>query len=83
MGAYNAFLDLTLGVGSPLLGFLAGKVGIASVFDASAIAAVLAIPIALLLKAETSRFAMVTAMPQPKALRSKNDANASIRLRRC
>ena len=83
MGAYNAFLDLTLGVGSPLLGFLAGKAGIASVFDASAIAAVLAVPIALRLRAETSRSAMVTAMPQSKALRSKNDANASIRLRRC
>ena len=68
MGAYNAFLDLTLGVGSPLLGFLAGKVGIASVFDASAIAAVLAIPIALLLKAETSRSAMVCVTPQTQNL---------------
>lgn len=46
MGAYNAFLDLTLGVGSPLLGLLAGKAGIAAVFHASAIAVVLAIPIA-------------------------------------
>jgi hypothetical protein len=50
MGAYNAFLDLTLGVGSPLLGYLAGKVGIGVVFDASAIAAVLAVPIALRLR---------------------------------
>jgi predicted MFS family arabinose efflux permease len=54
MGTYNAFLDLTLGVGGPLLGFLAGKAGIASVFDASAIAAVLAVPIALRLRAESS-----------------------------
>lgn len=51
MGTYNAFLDLTLGVGSPLLGFLAGKAGIAAVFDASAVAAILAIPIALRLTA--------------------------------
>lgn len=55
MGAYNAFLDVTLGAGSPLLGLLAGKAGIAAVFDASAIAAILAIPIALRLRAETSR----------------------------
>jgi hypothetical protein len=38
--------------------------GIAAVFDASAIAAVLAIPIALRLKAETSRSAMGDVMPQ-------------------
>jgi MFS family permease len=49
MGAYNAFLDMTLGVGSPALGFLAGKAGMQAVFDASAVAAVLAIPIALYL----------------------------------
>jgi hypothetical protein len=47
MGAYNAFLDLTLGVGSPALGVLAGKAGIEAAFDASAVAAILAIPIAL------------------------------------
>jgi MFS family permease len=55
MGTYNAFLDLTLGVGSPLLGFLAGKAGIAAVFDASAVAAILAAPIALRLRAATYR----------------------------
>jgi hypothetical protein len=69
MGAYNAFLDLTLGVGSPLLGFLAGKAGIASVFDVSASAAVLAVPIALPLRAETSRSAMVSITPQTRSLR--------------
>jgi MFS family permease len=63
IGAYNAFFDLTLGVGSPLLGFLAGKAGIATVFDASAIAAVLAVPIALRLRAETSRFATIKIRP--------------------
>jgi MFS family permease len=46
MGTYNAFLDLTLGIGSPALGFLAGKAGIHSVFDASAVAALVAMPIA-------------------------------------
>ena len=45
MGAYNAFVDLTLGIGSPALGFLAGSAGIGSVFAASAAAAVLAIPL--------------------------------------
>jgi predicted MFS family arabinose efflux permease len=49
MGVYNAFLDLTLGVGSPALGFLAGKAGIQSVFAASAVTAVLAIPVAFYL----------------------------------
>jgi MFS family permease len=68
MGAYNAFLDLTLGVGSPLLGLLAGRAGIASVFDASAIAAILAVPIALRLRAETSRSAMVGTTPQTQKL---------------
>jgi MFS family permease len=47
MGNYNAFLDLTLGIGSPALGLLAGTAGVGAVFDASAIAAVLAVPIAL------------------------------------
>jgi MFS family permease len=47
MGTYNAFLDLTLGLGSPALGFLAGKAGLGAVFIASAVAALLAIPIAI------------------------------------
>jgi MFS family permease len=47
MGAYNAFLDLTLGLGSPALGFLAGKAGIEAVFYASAVTAALAVPIAI------------------------------------
>jgi predicted MFS family arabinose efflux permease len=32
MGTYNAFLDLTLGLGIPALGFLGGHVGLWSVF---------------------------------------------------
>jgi MFS family permease len=47
VGTYNAFLDFTLGIGSPALGFLAGRAGLGAVFIASAVAAVLAIPIAL------------------------------------
>jgi MFS family permease len=46
MGAYNAFVDLTLGIGSPALGFLASRAGVGAVFAASAAAAVLAIPLA-------------------------------------
>jgi MFS family permease len=46
MGTYNAFLDLTLGFGSPLLGLLAAHAGLSAVFLASAVAALLAIPIA-------------------------------------
>jgi MFS family permease len=49
MGTYNAFLDVTLGFGSPALGFLAGKFRLESVFIASAIAAVLSIFITLYL----------------------------------
>lgn len=45
MGTYNAFLDLTLGVGSPALGWLAAHAGLGSVFVASAVAAMLAVPI--------------------------------------
>ena len=37
VGAYTAFLDLTLGFASPLLGFIGGVAGIASVFLTSAI----------------------------------------------
>lgn len=57
MGTYNAFLDLTLGLGSPLLGLFAARAGIASVFEASAVAAVSAIPVALRLMARTTRAA--------------------------
>jgi len=54
MGAYNAFLDLTLGVGSPALGFVAGKAGVQAVFEVSAAATVLAVPIAFHLRGRTS-----------------------------
>jgi hypothetical protein len=47
MGTYNAFLDLTLGFGSPALGWLGGAAGLGSIFIGSAVAALLAVPIAL------------------------------------
>ena len=49
MGVYNAFLDLTLGFVSPALGLLADVAGLRSVFFASAVCALLALPIAAIL----------------------------------
>ena len=39
MGAYTAFLDVALGFGTPVLGFLAERAGLGSAFAASALAA--------------------------------------------
>ena len=39
MGAYTAFLDVALGLGTPALGFLAERAGLGSAFVASALAA--------------------------------------------
>ncbi|MBC3948608.1 arabinose transporter [Pseudomonas folii] len=47
MGAYVAFMDIALGLASPLAGALAGAQGIASVYLAGAIAVALALFIAL------------------------------------
>ena len=46
MGAYTAFLDLTLGLASPALGFIAGVAGIGSVFLTSAVVVLCAAAIA-------------------------------------
>ncbi len=54
MGCYNAFLDVTLGFGSPGLGFLAGKFGLESVFLVSAATAGLAIFISVYLRCRQS-----------------------------
>jgi len=49
MGVYNAFLDVTLGLGSPALGALAGFAGLRSVFLASTATTVLATPCAIMM----------------------------------
>jgi MFS family permease len=51
MGMYTAFLDVALGFGTPALGFIAGRLGLGSVFLASALAAVGAMAFALWLLA--------------------------------
>ncbi len=60
MGTYNAFLDLTLGFGSPALGWLGGSAGLGSIFIGSAVAALLAGPIALRLLAGSATGGKVT-----------------------
>lgn len=45
LGIYNVFLDVTLGIGSPLLGFSASQLGVNSVFIISAVASLIAIPV--------------------------------------
>lgn len=47
MGTYNAFLDLTLGVGCPFLGVLADSFGIGFIFLLSGISALLAVLVIL------------------------------------
>ena len=47
MGAYTAFLDLTLALASPLLGLIAGVAGIGSVFLTSAVVVLCAAVIAM------------------------------------
>jgi MFS family permease len=49
MGSYTAFLDLSLGLASPALGFIAGVAGLNAVFLASTLAALGTVPIAMLL----------------------------------
>jgi hypothetical protein len=46
MGAYTAFLDLTLGLASPVLGLLGGVAGLNAVFLASMVSVLCAAPIA-------------------------------------
>lgn len=50
MGTYNAFLDLTLGLGSPLLGLAGTTFGLSSVFVIAGVSALLAVPVSLRLK---------------------------------
>jgi MFS family permease len=55
MGAYTAFLDLTLGIASPVLGLIASVAGIGSVFLTSAVVVLFAAAIALRLLRSPSR----------------------------
>lgn len=52
MGAYTAFLDVALGLGSPALGLIAGSAGLGAVFLASAVVVLGAALIALRLLAK-------------------------------
>jgi MFS family permease len=47
MGAYTAFLDLSLGLASPALGLIASVAGLNAVFLASTLAALCTAPVAL------------------------------------
>lgn len=62
MGAYTAFLDLTLGIASPALGLIAAVAGIGSVFLTSAVVVLSAAAVALRLR--------VTKSPAPIAAAS-------------
>lgn len=55
MGAYTAFLDLALGIASPILGLVAGRTAIATVFLVSTLAALCATAIAIQLRYATAR----------------------------
>lgn len=55
MGAYVAFLDIALGITSPVAGALAGRFGIASVYLAGAIAVACAVLVAVSLLARQPR----------------------------
>jgi hypothetical protein len=55
MGAYTAFLDLTLGIASPTLGLIGGAAGIGAVFLTSAVVVLCAAAIALQLLRQESR----------------------------
>jgi MFS family permease len=71
MGTYNAFLDLTLGLGSPALGWLGGAAGLGSIFIGSAVSALLAVPIALRLLTHPARERSISAAPDcPEAERA-------------
>lgn len=54
MGAYTAFLDLALGLGTPALGLVAGAAGLSAAFLASAVAALGAAAVAARLLMEPS-----------------------------
>lgn len=67
MGAYVAFLDISLGVSTPLIGALAGVAGVASVYLAGAVAVALSVivALALLFKAPVAEREVYTSPPRP------------------
>jgi hypothetical protein len=60
MGAFTAFLDLSLGLSSPALGLVAGRTGLASVFLVSTVVVLCAAVIAARLLRAPRVDAMVT-----------------------
>jgi len=70
MGAYTAFLDLSLGLSGPLLGLVAGAASLEAAFLCSAVAALAAVPIAL-------RFL------KPRPSKSNGEADEDSRRRGC
>lgn len=52
MGAYVAFLDIALGISTPLAGALAGATDVASVYLAGAVAVTMSVVVAWLLLAK-------------------------------
>ena len=54
MGAYVAFMDIALGLTTPMAGALAGATGISSIYLAGTITVALALVIALRLLSENS-----------------------------
>ena len=55
MGAYTAFLDLTLGLASPALGLIGGAAGLNAIFLASTLSVLCAVPIAMRLLSARSK----------------------------
>ena len=63
MGAYTAFLDLTLGLASPALGLIGGVAGLNAVFLASMLSVLCAAPIAMRLVSARSSLNSLSGLP--------------------
>lgn len=63
MGAYTAFLDLTLGLASPALGLIGGAAGLNAVFLASTLSVLCAAPIAMRLLSARSKPCGIVELP--------------------
>lgn len=71
MGAYVAFLDISLGIAGPATGAIANAKGVNAVYMASTLAVTCAIAVALLLWASKPR---ATQQPAPARVESRYDA---------